>query len=115
MSTRRELLLELFRRLGERQIPCCVLRNYANLFDDPASDVDLLTLPARVNDVIACCEAAAETSGQQFVQRARFVNHPLVFWNGGDGFLRIDVDTENRWQAKRELLEATYRRLAGHT
>ena len=98
MSTRRELLFELFRRLAERQIPCCVQRNYANLFDDPASDVDLLTLPARVNDVIACCEAAAKTTGQQLVQRTRFVNHSLVLWNGGKGFLRIDVDTEKRWR-----------------
>jgi thymidylate kinase len=92
------LLEELFRLLDERQIPCCVLRNFDNLFDETASDVDLLALPERVNDVIGCCQAAATATRHRLVQQTRFVNHSLVFWNGADGFVRIDVDTEKRWQ-----------------
>ncbi len=98
MNTRRAMLTELFRRLDERQIPVCVLRNYGNLLDDPTSDVDLLTLPGRVTEVLACCEAAAQATGQQLMQRTRFVNHSLVFWDGSRGWLRIDVDTEQRWR-----------------
>ncbi len=105
MSTRRALLEELFRRLDERQIPCCVQRNYAHLFDDTSSDVDLLTLPERVLDLITCCESAASAVGQRLVQRTRFVNHSLVFWDGANGFVRIDVDTEKRWQ-RHHLLTA---------
>ncbi|MCU0784712.1 MAG: hypothetical protein MUF81_11845 [Verrucomicrobia bacterium] len=97
MSTRRALLEELFRRLDERQVPCCVLRNYANLFDETASDVDLLTLPGSVVAVGDCCEAAAAATQHRLVQKTRFVNHSLVFWNGADSFVRIDVDTEKRW------------------
>ena len=81
MSTRRELLTHLFRLLDERQIPWCVLRNYNSLFDDSSSDVDLLTEPARTAAVIACCLEAAKLAGQSLVQRTRFVNHSLVFWN----------------------------------
>ena len=98
MSTRREFLANFFRRLDEGRVPACVLRNYATLFDDAASDVDLLTLPAHVADVIACCEAAAGATGHRLVQRTRFVNHSLVFWDGRQGWLRIDVDTEKRWR-----------------
>ncbi len=98
MSTRRALLTDLFRRLDERQLPWCVLRNYTDLLDDATSDVDLLTRPDRVMELLACCEAAARATGQQLVQRTRFVNHSLVFWDGREGFLRIDVDTEKRWR-----------------
>ena len=106
MNSRRALLTDLFRCLDERQIPVCVLRNYAQLFDGPASDVDLLTLPSRVLEVLACCEAAAQATGQQLVQRTRFVNHSLVFWDGGSGWLRIDVDTELRWRRSHLLTAA---------
>ena len=98
MNPRRALLTEIFRRFEEPKLPVCVLRNYANLFDGPASDVDLLTLPDRVTEVLACCEAAAQATNQRLVQRTRFVNHSLVFWDGGESWLRIDVDTEVRWR-----------------
>ena len=98
MSTRRELLTHLFRLLDERQIPWCVLRNYNSLFDDSSSDVDLLTEPARTAAVIACCLEAAKLAGQSLVQRTRFVNHSLVFWNRAECFTRIDIDTEKRWR-----------------
>jgi thymidylate kinase len=98
MSTRRALLEDLFRRLDQREIPCCVQRNYSELFDDATSDVDLLTLPERVADLLACCEAAANATGHRLVQKTRFVNRSSLFWNGADGFVRIDVDTEKRWQ-----------------
>ncbi len=98
MSTRRELLTHLFRLLDERQIPWCVLRNFDNLFDDPSSDVDLLTKPARVAAVIECCTEAAKLADQVLVQHTRFVNHSLVFWNRAECITRIDIDTENRWR-----------------
>lgn len=105
MSPRRALLEELFRRLDEQYVPCCVQRNYASLFDDTTSDVDLLTLPDRAPDLIACCVAAANATGQRLVQKTRFVNHSLVFWNGTEHFVRIDVDTEKRWR-RHHLLTA---------
>ncbi len=105
MSTRRALLEELFRCLDERQIPCCVQRNYARLFEDTTSDVDLLTLPEHAAALMACCQAAADAVGHRLVQRTRFVNHSLVFWDGAEGFVRIDVDTEKRWQ-RHHLLTA---------
>lgn len=98
MSTRRDLLTHLFRLLDERQIPWCVLRNYHSLFDDSSSDVDLLTEPARVAAVIECCIEAAKLADQSLVQRTRFVNHSLVFWNRAECFTRIDIDTEKRWR-----------------
>lgn len=98
MNTRRELLAHLFQLLDERQIPYCVLRNYTRLFDDTTSDVDLLTLPERAQDVIDCCRRAGAATGHALVQQTRFVNHSLVFWNGAAGFVRIDLDTEKRWK-----------------
>lgn len=98
MSNRRALLEELFRRLNAQSLPYCVLRNYERLFDDSSSDVDLLTLPATADAVIECCRQAGEPLGWTLVQRTRFVNHSLVFWDGGRGFVRIDIDTEKRWK-----------------
>ncbi len=106
MSTRRELLTRLFQLLEDRRAPWCVLRNYENLFEESTSDVDLITLPDRAEDVIACCREAAAGCGYRLVQRARFVNHSLVFWNGADRFVRIDVDTEKRWR-RFHLLKAS--------
>lgn len=98
MSTRRALLEELFRRLNAPPLPFCVLRNYERLFDDESSDVDLLTLPETAETVIGHCRAAGRATGFALVQRTRFVNHSLVFWNGGRSFVRIDIDTEKRWK-----------------
>lgn len=98
MNTRRDLLVRLFQLLEERQIPYCVLRNYRQLFEDSSSDVDLLTLPGRAAEVIDCCRRAGAATGHALIQRTRFVNHSLVFWNGSDGLVRIDLDTEKRWQ-----------------
>jgi len=106
MSTRRELLTHLFRLLEVRQVPYCVLRNYEDLFEDSSSDVDLLTEPNRATEVIECCIEAGTLTGQSLVQRTRFVNHSLVFWNGEDGFTRIDIDTEKRWR-RYHMLTAT--------
>lgn len=98
MSTRRELLEEFFRRLDARQIAVCVQRNYARLGDETDSDVDLLVPPKRLREVVDCCLAAAAATRHRLVQRTRFVNHSLVFWNGAEGFVRIDLDTEKRWR-----------------
>jgi energy-coupling factor transporter ATP-binding protein EcfA2 len=98
MSTRRELLTSLFQLLEQRQISYCVLRNYDRLLEEQPSDVDLLTLPAQANAVLAICQEAARQTGYLLVQQARFVNHSLVFWNEAASFVRIDVDTEKRWK-----------------
>lgn len=98
MKTRREVLLRLFQLLDERHIGYCVMRNYAELFESTTSDVDLLTLRSSAPDVIQCCKKAAELTGHKLVQQTRFVNHSLVFWNGADDFVRIDIDTEKRWR-----------------
>lgn len=98
MSSRRQLLEELFRRLEDHRLSWCVLRNYAELFIDSPSDVDLLTTPAQAAKVIAVCGEAAGVTGFTLIQHARFVNHSLVFWNGADCFVRIDIDTEIRWK-----------------
>lgn len=97
MSSRRALLEACFHYFDRQHIPCCVQRNYAELFDDPTSDVDLLTLPGRVDDLLTGCIIAAEQVGQRLVQKTRFVNHSLVFWDGTSGFVRIDVDVSKRW------------------
>lgn len=111
MSNRREYLTHLFQLLAARQIPWCVLRNYQDLYAESASDVDLLTLPAHAPALLACCLAAGQATNHHLVQRARFVNETLVFWNGAAGFLRVDVDTAQRWKrfpvlAAREILAA---------
>lgn len=101
MSSRREFLTQLFRLLDERQIPYCVLRNHNQVFDDAGSDVDLLTTPEHAEDLIAACSLAGKATNHVQVQRTRFVNHSLVFWDGGtavENFVRIDVDTEIRWR-----------------
>lgn len=98
MSTRRDYLTHLFHLLAARPIPWCVLRNYQDLFTESSSDVDLLTLPAQSPALLACCLEAARATHHQLVQRARFVNETLVFWNGTTGFLRVDIDTEQRWK-----------------
>ena len=101
MSSRREFLTHLFRLLDERQIPYCVLRNHNQVFDDTGSDVDLLTTSEQTEDLIAACSLAGKATNYVQVQRTRFVNHSLVFWNGGtaaENFVRVDVDTEVRWR-----------------
>jgi hypothetical protein len=105
MRTRRDFLDEVFRRLEEQALPWCVLRNYGNLFEDSASDVDLLTTPGHAAAVLAVCRASAPATGHVLVQQARFVNHSLVFWNRGERFVRLDVDTELRWR-RHHLLTA---------
>ena len=101
MSSRRDFLVHLFCLLDERQIPYCVLRNHNQVFDDAGSDVDLLTAEGRVEDLVAACSLAGKATNYVQVQRTRFVNHSLVFWDGGaaeENFVRIDVDTEIRWR-----------------
>ena len=114
MSTRREFLLHMFRLLDERALPFCVMRNYENLLDDPASDVDLLAASGDVPAVMECLSLAAQATGHRLVQKTRFANHSLVFWNGQDGYVRIDVDMEVRWRifhilTAREILRARRR------
>jgi thymidylate kinase len=96
--TRRNFILRLVRMLKVRRIPYCVSRNYDELFAKTTSDVDLILDCADVPAVIDCCERAALWGGQRLVQQTRFTNHSLVYWNGEEGFVRIDLDTEVRWR-----------------
>jgi len=105
MSTRRELLQELFQQLNQRQIPWCVLRNFENLYAESPSDVDLLTLPQHAGALLNIALGAGRQTGFRLVQSARFINHTLVFWDGTTRFVRIDVDTEQRW-GRRPVLAA---------
>ena len=98
MSSRREFLLQLFRFLDERSVAFCVLRNFDEVFAPGTSDVDLLTRSADVPIVRRACDDAAAATGHRLVQRTRFVNHSAVFWDGGAGLVRIDIDTEIRWR-----------------
>jgi hypothetical protein len=105
MSTRRELLEDIFRQFEAHGLSWCVLRNHETLFAESASDVDLLTTPKHAAAVLAICRTAAQATGYVLVQQARFVNHTLVFWNQAERWVRIDVDTELRWR-RHHLLTA---------
>jgi hypothetical protein len=98
MKTRRDFLLRLFALLDERSLPFVVLRNFDSVFEDTDSDVDLLTHPRNLNAVYSAALDAARQTSHRLVQRVRFVNHSWVFWNGADGFVRVDVDTAIRWR-----------------
>lgn len=97
MSSRREFLLQCFGRFEDRAIPYCVLRNFDDVLEGAGSDVDLLTSTEDVTKVLQACEDAAQECGYRRVQKARFVNHTLIYWDGGSNLIRIDIDTEVRW------------------
>jgi len=98
MSARKEFLVKLFEGLEERGVPYCVLRNYEKLYEDAASDVDLLAERKHLSKVEECLSAAAEISGYRLVQRVRHVSFSLIYWRPDAGFLRIDVQWEVRWR-----------------
>jgi thymidylate kinase len=97
-SARREFLLALFRILHRRRVPYCVLRNYAQIYDDASSDVDLIVEQRNLGRAREALTDAAAESGHRLVHRTRYVNHSFVYWSEVGGFLRVDVDTEIRWR-----------------
>ena len=98
MSAQRSFLLRLFRLLEEHQLEYCATRNYETLFEASESDVDLMTAPRSVPLFLELCRQAASENNYHFVQSNRFVNHSFIFWNEECGFIRIDVETGNRWK-----------------
>jgi len=93
--TKHEIFVrEIFAVLEKKDIPYVVIRNFESVFT--ADDVDILT--AESGPVVAAMYSAAQTSGYALVQDAQFVNRSLVWWDGEEDFVRIDVETSMRWR-----------------
>ena len=98
MNPRKEFLLALFRILDQKAVPYCVLRNYANIYEDNSSDIDLGVEPEHVPRLKECLTEAALVSNNHLVLRTLYVNYSYVYWHPEGGFLRIDLETEVRWR-----------------
>jgi hypothetical protein len=98
MRPREQFLLALFRSLDRKAVPYCVQRNYANLYEDTSSDIDVAVEPEHVLEFKGCLAEAAAASDHHLVLRARYVNYSYVYWHAEGGFVRIDVETEVRWR-----------------
>lgn len=102
---RRDFMQRLFTLLDEERIEYVVLRNFAAVFAESDSDVDILTPDAP--RFYAFAERAAAETGHRPVQQTRFANHSRLYWNGADSFTRIDVDTTLRWRCFPAIDEAS--------
>lgn len=98
MRARAEFLGILFEVLERESLPYCILRNYERIYDDGASDVDLIVEEAQVEQLQKCLSEAARRSGHFLVHQARYVNHSFVYGRQNGRFLRVDVETEVRWR-----------------
>ena len=99
MPALREFVVSLFESLDEEPVRYCVLRNYKDLPSPSSTDIDMLVnrkMVGKFRDILMRC---AVRCGCELVQETRFVNYSWVVWDGGDGFLRVDVDTEIRLRA----------------
>ena len=97
MSPRQEFLLALFRILDQKAVPYCVLRNYANIYEDTPSDVDVAVEPEYVLRFKDCLAEAAAASTHHLVLRARYINYSYVYWHADGRFVRVDIEPEVRW------------------
>ncbi len=97
-SARKEFLSALFESLDRKAVPYCLLRNYQNLYEDTASDVDMLVEPESLPRAEDCLAEAAAASGHQLVQRARHITFFNAYWHSAGGFIRIDLQREVRWR-----------------
>jgi hypothetical protein len=97
MNPRKEFLLALFRILDRKPVPYCVLRNYANIYENTLTDVDIAVEPEQVLRFKECLAEAAAASNHHLVLRARYTNYSYVYWHPKGRFIRIDVETEVRW------------------
>ena len=110
--TKHEIFVrEIFAVLEKKGIPYVVIRNFESVFT--ADDVDILA--AKSAPVVAALYSAAQTSGYTLVQDAQFVNRSLVWWDGEEDFVRIDVETSMRWRvfcptATAQILSARVKR-----
>ncbi len=96
-SFRRPFLEHLFEALRGGGIRFCVLRNYAALYDDNRSDVDLLVAPADLPRVAQALEAAREAVGAECVREMDFVCRSYIYRRGADLF-HIDIEYSKRWR-----------------
>jgi len=97
MNPRGEFLQALFRILEQRDVPFCILRNYENVYADIRSDVDLVVESHQVHPLQGCLAEAAASTGHHLVLSVRYINFSFVYWHAAGGFLRVDVETEQRW------------------
>jgi hypothetical protein len=97
MSPREQFLLALFRILDQKAVPYCVLRNYANIYENTSSDIDVAVEPEHVLRFEDCLAQAAAASNHHLVLRARYINYSFVYWHAEGGFVRVDIETEVRW------------------
>jgi thymidylate kinase len=97
-SPRQALLATFFRILEDKAVPYCVLRNYANIYEDTSSDVDLVVEEPYVETMRQCLAEAAARTEHHFVLFARYVNFSYVYWHPDGGFIRLDLETEVRWR-----------------
>jgi len=97
MIPRAHFLQALFQILDRQAVPYCVLRNYANIYENTSSDVDVAVEPEHVLRFKNCLAEAAAASSHHLVLRARYVNYSYVYWHEEGGFIRIDLETEVRW------------------
>src|SRR6266699_156942 len=98
MNAREEFLSALFRVLEEKGVLYCVLRNYDNIYDDPATDLDLVVAPEAVRRLQESLAEAAAAANYRLVLRTRYVNYSDVYWHAEGVFIRVDYDTEVRWR-----------------
>jgi hypothetical protein len=81
MSPRKDFLLALFRLLDQKAVPYCVLRNYADIYEDESSDIDLAAEPEYVLRLKDSLAEAASASNHHLVLRALFTNYSYVYWH----------------------------------
>ncbi len=98
MSAQKCFLLRLFHLLDEHRVEYCITRNYENFYEAIESDIDFLAAEKSLPLFLELCRRAAAENSFLFVQQNHFVNHSFIFWNQESGFIRIDVEIENRWK-----------------
>jgi|GEM_PF-2406488 len=104
-TSRNDFLLNCLEQLQSANVAFCISRNHAEFWIDGPSDIDFLISPSQFKSGIHCLEKAAHANGFRLVSQTWFVNLCLVFYAPGSSFVRIDIETDLRWQS-RTLLDA---------
>jgi peptidoglycan/xylan/chitin deacetylase (PgdA/CDA1 family) len=104
-TCRNEFLLNCLEHLQSANVAFCISRNHTEFWNDGPSDIDLLISPSQFEAGIHCLEKAAHANGFRLVSQTWFVNLCMVFYAPGSSFVRIDIETDLRWQS-RTLLDA---------
>lgn len=95
---RKRFLTRWFALLEESGVRFCMMRNYDDLYGNPATDLDMIASESSLKRFEECLQRAALEMGFRFVHAARYVNFSWVFWNPSAGFIRVDCETEVRWR-----------------